>query len=264
MAQIPTPPASRPGSGAPKAKLKPAEASSELLASLDALLEQYLHLLDRQQKLQSGLSKHLSSGFLALAHANYTCPPGRRYGRDYYDDRMKTNQKISIQRDQDVEEAEAKATKDSQHEADTPATSDLEYNFQIEPILNREGKEKMDDKDDADKSPIENEPTEALQPEDTAKNGSDAASATEDSRAVTETDKPAEEPKKPRKKFRSDDPIYWYGILVPLSLRNAQKSFTDGIQSQVPELAGTIVEMRALEQRITQVRANLGDLHCQE
>jgi len=61
MPQIPTPPASRPNSGAPEAELKPTEASSELLASLDTLLEQYLHLLDRQQKLQSGLSKQLAS-----------------------------------------------------------------------------------------------------------------------------------------------------------------------------------------------------------
>lgn len=61
MPQIPTPPASRPGSETPEAELKPAEASSELLASLDTLLEQYLHLIDQQQKLQSGLSKQLSS-----------------------------------------------------------------------------------------------------------------------------------------------------------------------------------------------------------
>lgn len=41
--------------------MKPAEDQSELLQSLDVLLEQYLHLLDRQQKLQYGLAKELSS-----------------------------------------------------------------------------------------------------------------------------------------------------------------------------------------------------------
>lgn len=61
MAQIPTPPPSRPGSEAPDYVPMPAEASSELLDSLDVLLERYLHLLDRQQELQSGLSKQLSS-----------------------------------------------------------------------------------------------------------------------------------------------------------------------------------------------------------
>lgn len=39
---------------------KPA-GTAQLLQSLDTLLEQYLHLLDRQQQLQSGLSKQLSS-----------------------------------------------------------------------------------------------------------------------------------------------------------------------------------------------------------
>lgn len=61
MAQVPTPPASRAGSETPAAVLKSAEDSSELLQSLDDLLEQYLHLLDRQQKLQSGLAKEFSS-----------------------------------------------------------------------------------------------------------------------------------------------------------------------------------------------------------
>jgi hypothetical protein len=62
----------------------------------------------------------------------------------------------------------------------------------------------------------------------------------------------------PKKKFHSDDPIHWYGILVPASLRNAQRSFTEATQSQVPELAGVIVEMRSLEQRITKIRKELG------
>lgn len=64
-------------------------------------------------------------------------------------------------------------------------------------------------------------------------------------------------PKPARKKFRSHDPIYWYGILVPPSLRNAQKSFTEAIEDQVPELAGAVVQMRVLEKQIAQVRAQL-------
>ncbi|KAJ5198286.1 uncharacterized protein N7498_007403 [Penicillium cinerascens] len=257
MPQIPTPPVSRPGSENPEAELKPAEASSELLASLDTLLEQYLHLLDRQQKLQSGFSKQLSSGFLALAHANYTCPPGRRYGRDYYDERMKTNKKISIQTEQDVDEAED--TPDSLEEAETPASNDLLYNFHIQSISNREA-EKTDEKEDAEKLPVEDKQTEApsQQEEIPTKQTSDTtSSAAENSSAVVDTDNAVEEPKKPHKKFRSDDPIYWYGILVPPSLRSAQKSFTEGVRTQVPALAGTIVEMRALEHKITQLRAKL-------
>lgn len=155
---------------------------------------------------------------------------------------------------------EAEVTPDSLEEAETPASNDLLYNFHIESISNREA-EKTDEKDDAEKLPVEDKQTDApsQQEEVPTKQTSDTtSSAAEHFSAVADTDNSAEEPKEPRKKFRSDDPIYWYGILVPPSLRNAQKSFTESVRTQVPALAGTIVEMRALEQKITQLRAKLG------
>lgn len=60
-----------------------------------------------------------------------------------------------------------------------------------------------------------------------------------------------------KKKFRSLDPITWYGILVPPSLRRAQKSFTEGIEGPVPELASVVVEMRAVEREVERVRRTL-------
>ncbi|KAJ5377723.1 uncharacterized protein N7496_005132 [Penicillium cataractarum] len=255
MAQIPTPPPSRPGSEAPDPVPKPAEASSELLQSLDVLLEEYLHLLDRQQKLQSGLAKQLSSGFLSLAHANYTCPPGRRYGADYYDERMKATRKISIHAQSEVDDPEH--TSEEQDEVDSCRPDELEYKFNLEKVDNRPAEENTDDTaTDAKDKPS----TEATEPEVST---NDATTPASEAGAPPSQDSDAEPPapqetKKVRKKFRSDDPIYWYGILVPPSLRTAQKSFTEAIQTQVPDLAGTIVEMRALEQKITQVRGKLG------
>ena len=63
MAQIPTPPASRHGSESPDTEYKqiPVVDTSDLLQSLDTLLERYLHLLDRHQKLQAELATTLSS-----------------------------------------------------------------------------------------------------------------------------------------------------------------------------------------------------------
>lgn len=85
--------------------------------------------------------------------------------------------------------------------------------------------------------------------------------------AATETDDPSTqdlnsgasplEVKSTSKKFRSNDPIHWYGILVPPSLRTAQESFRGAVMTEVPELAETIVEMRVLEQQITQLRTEL-------
>jgi hypothetical protein len=60
-----------------------------------------------------------------------------------------------------------------------------------------------------------------------------------------------------RKKFHSDDPLHWYGILVPQSLRRAQRSFANAIDTEVPELASTTIEMRTLEEQITKLRAQL-------
>ncbi|KAJ5613534.1 hypothetical protein N7528_007188 [Penicillium herquei] len=159
-------------------------ASKDLLQSLDTLLERYLHLLDRQQQMQSELAKEMSSGFLSLAHANYLCPPGRRYGADYYDERMKANQRMHV----------------------GPP-------FIILPSY--------------------------LQPERP--------------KVLIGRGKKKEQPKK----FQSDDPIYWFGVLVPSSLRTAQKAFTEGIQRQVPELAAVTVEMRGLEQQILHLRTKL-------
>ncbi|KAJ5152987.1 uncharacterized protein N7482_009465 [Penicillium canariense] len=247
MSQVPTPPPSRPGSEAPEPVSKPAGASSELQLSLDALLEQYLHLLDRQQKLQSGLAKQLSSGFLSLAHANYTCPPGRRYGADYYDERMKATRNISIHAESEVD--------DSAHQteltdgADGSRPDGFYYNFRLETVANRPAEENTEKTDDqVDNDPASREATNTESPRETDTSSSQDSSA--DTAAPKET-------KIVRKKFRSDDPIYWYGILVPPSLRTAQKSFTDAVLSHVPELAGAIVEMRALEQKIAQVRSEL-------
>lgn len=44
---------------------------------------------------------------------------------------------------------------------------------------------------------------------------------------------------------------------MPPSLRNAQKVFTEAVQSEVPELAETIAQMRVLEEKITALRPRL-------
>ncbi|KAL3472628.1 hypothetical protein BJX99DRAFT_210871 [Aspergillus californicus] len=100
MPQFLTPPASRQSSETPDAELKElhiTDPTPDLSKSLDAHLESYLHLLDKHQQLQSELASRLSLGFLSLAHANYTCPPGRRYGADYYDERMKATIRVALQ-----------------------------------------------------------------------------------------------------------------------------------------------------------------------
>jgi hypothetical protein len=147
-------------------------------------------------------------------------------------------------------EVDDEDTTEEQDGADSCHPEKFEYIFNLEKADNRPAEENTDDKDAKD------EPyTKATETEVSTNDSEPYTPASQD---PTREPPVPEKTKSVRKKFHSDDPIYWYGILVPPSLRTAQKSFTEAIQSQVPDLAGTIVEMRALEQKITQVRAKLG------
>lgn len=66
MAQVPTPPASRQTSESPEVQHK-GEGQAAAGVDVDSLLERYLGLLDRHQKLQADLAKQLSSVCLKTA-----------------------------------------------------------------------------------------------------------------------------------------------------------------------------------------------------
>lgn len=83
----------------------------------------------------------------------------------------------------------------------------------------------------------------------------DAPSQTDKHFEIGSAARPTSESSKRR--FRSSDPISWYGILVPQSLRGAQTSFTEAVEGILPELAGVVVEMRNVENKIDQLRSEL-------
>lgn len=97
----------------------------------------------------------------------------------------------------------------------------------------------------------------------TAGPGSKPENATTDAEPA-ESDKENEPEKETRKKrpkplklYRSD-PIYWFGILIPPALREAQQSFIEAVQSPVPRLVSVAAEMRHLETRTQDLRRHLG------
>lgn len=153
------------------------------------------------------------------------------------------------------------ATKDHQVQAEMPSAPDFAYNFCLTERPRCQPEEKTDAKGGTEEPLTDSSQSpESSQREDAASatggNESPASTDADDNALASQASKP--------KKFRSDDPIHWYGILVPPSLRTAQRSFTQAIQGQVPELAGTIVEMRALEERITRLRKELGTPSIEE
>ncbi|KAL2009154.1 hypothetical protein VTN00DRAFT_7348 [Thermoascus crustaceus] len=257
MAQIPTPPPSRHVSEAPEASPKPAGPSSDLLQSLDVLLERYLQLLDHYEKLQAKLGKQLSLGFFSLAQANYFSSPGRRYGEDYYDERMKATRKISLQ----------KLSRSASFDG-TPGT-DLEsrksnrpcsygYSFKIEPGSSDHATEEVKDGNGTTEPPMTSPQTQPLDSGTGHQivDGIKPSSASQEPAMMEPIS--SSEPASPKKTFRPSDPISWYGVLVPPSLRSAQKSFTVAVEECVPELASIMTEMREVEGKVNELRSKIG------
>ncbi|KAL4924907.1 uncharacterized protein BDV17DRAFT_295000 [Aspergillus undulatus] len=254
MTQLPTPPASRQSSVLPDAELKQlhiADPPPHLLQSLDDLLERYLQLLDKHQRLQKELASSLSSGFFSLAHANYTCPPGRRYGADYYDERMKASRRVTLKPPSSPGNAEHDT------EVEEPPQSDTPYGpiFAIEPATASAKEEQADvggQSEPSDSDAKTSEPELSKSDEDYDPVPSAAPNSSE---AKSEADT---KPESAKQKPRTSDPIRWYGILVPPSLRSAQKSFTEAVEGSLPELASTVVAMQVAEKEILRLRTELG------
>ncbi|PKY07803.1 hypothetical protein P168DRAFT_323032 [Aspergillus campestris IBT 28561] len=259
MTQIPTPPASRASSESLYVETKQSDSSAELLRSLDSLLEHYLHLLDQHQRLQADLSSRLSSGFFSLAQANYTCPPGRHYGADYYDDRMKATRRVELQASTDRDGNDHSTQNDATSTEGHP-NHECKPTFTMKSVIDNSEEDQSKKTEDTKPTPTTDEPAQNEEPKPEAE-AKPTEQSTEDSppSILTEDDQQAGPKPQPSKhKPRSSDPIRWYGILVPQSLRSAQKSFAEAVDGHMAELAGVIVEMQAVEKEVTRVRSELG------
>ncbi|OOO08826.1 hypothetical protein OAory_01101220 [Aspergillus oryzae] len=266
MAQIPTPPASRHGSESPGIEYKqpPVVDPSDLLQSLDTLLERYLHLLDRHQKLQAELATTLSSGFLSLAQANYTCPPGRRYGADYYDERMKATRKVAsnanergVIRDLEPPTSTKNVEASSVDESSDESTKRGDYKriFTIKPATSDSAEEPSElTKGENQSHSSDAFTSECEVPEECDPKAEDSTTSSGNPGAQEPTET---KPRSSEKTLRSSDPIRWYGILVSPFLRSAQKSFTEAVGGPLPELASVVVEMQAVEKEVKSVRKKI-------
>ncbi|KAK2758026.1 hypothetical protein FQN54_004432 [Arachnomyces sp. PD_36] len=241
MAQIPTPPVSPQSENLRKAS--PEE-------TLDALLERYLHLLDRHQQLQAELGKQLASGFFSLTQANYSCPPGRRYGEDYYDERMKAIRTISIDSNSPTPTTHKLSTNSAPKEQDIDLSTLL--SFQTLSLSEPSPKDSTPKKEEEDTSSLDSSPSSEPSEDSTPPPESETRTETETETETKPPQEKGEEPKPPR------NPLSWYGILVPPSLRSAQGSFTTAVEGTIPALAAIMIEMRDVERRVEDARRRKG------
>ena len=145
---------------------------------------------------------------------------------------------------------------DTDVSVDDTQTKYPSHTFTVENIPNkRDDNEQAEEKETPDAEPSDTEPSPDDNPNPKEENKK--STETEDNSSTPEHPETALKPKHPRKKFHSSDPITWYGILVPPSLRSAQKSFTEAVDNDLPELATVVAKMRAVEKEVDEVRSRL-------
>ncbi|KIX04715.1 uncharacterized protein Z518_05585 [Rhinocladiella mackenziei CBS 650.93] len=230
-------------------KEKPDKGECSLSQRLDVLLASYLELLDTYTILRAQISKEFSSGFIALAQANRnsTLGPGRRYGEEGYDDRMKALRTVQIERSRvgppaenplQYEDGESGQPSDlaaaGQHKGKRQRLSIGEDGLKNESTTTKRGE--IDDKesDPSSTHPIHN------------------MSHLVYTSTTSITNSPLSTPSK--------DPLKWYGILVPSPLRQCQTHFQSSVVSTIPALLNTISALQRLEEEIWGVRRELGIL----
>ena len=213
---------------------------STLISRLDALLSQYLTLLDTYTTLRTQLSSQFSSGFLSLAHANRnataTLGAGRRYGEEGYDERMKASRAVRIE--------------------------ELKSRLRLEDATEQDEADDEEEKDgnDIDEKALATHPGRLN--DVTAENEQDSTPETEKGRALPNADTADEIShisfSTPGLTSPSTDPLRWYGLLIPPTLRQCQSTFTTSITNTIPSLLTITSQMSALEGLIWDARAELG------
>jgi coiled-coil domain-containing protein 115 len=223
--QLPPPPPS------PSASPSPAPYSNpDLILQLDDLLASYLNLLDTYTTLRTHLSTRFSSGFFALATANRNAAAhlgvGRTFGRDQYDERMRScvvvgAEKRKVAVDAELGESESEHTDvEESARTETEVEQDTKHLDKLEPI-----KGTPDCKDDV---PSDLEYTRYI--------------ITSPSSSST----------------KSKDPIRQFHSFPPPPLCQTQTHFKQTVQDTIPSLLTTISQMAVLEKHIWDVRRQLG------
>ncbi|KAH9828846.1 hypothetical protein Tdes44962_MAKER09215 [Teratosphaeria destructans] len=222
---------------APRPPEPPAIDLATLHDTLDTLLTHYLTLLHHYHSAQQDLQRHLSSAFLSLAQANFKSPHrSRRYGRDFYDERMKAGRVCQFDAAQEEGVKLSLGT--------------------VEPIPSATD---SDDKAEDEGQP-QQEPSPPATPEPQTQHPSPPKTSEETfDRNEAQHDAKDDFPRTP------PDPLHWFGILVPRELRTAQASFTSalagsdqgGKDGAVVRAANAARAMRELEIEIGRCRKGI-------
>lgn len=284
-----------PSSTTPEPSLEQTESSSShpshtstLSAQLDGLLIRYLAFLDTYTTLRSQLSQEFSSGFISLAQANRTSHlgPGRRYGEEGYDGRMKSLWTVTIE-PRHHENACRTASVGTENESRTskhktspfPAPTSIPQESLTAPdhqgsagltATKANGQPKSDPHTPCGsplkpasplkpRTPTSAKPKHSLSQDTTH----DAIGVSEHSPQASIDDDnmdhgciihPAAAIGSEATANKVTNPLNWYGIFTPPALRQTQSCFTTAVTSMIPELLDATRALQSLERQIRRLR----------
>ncbi|RMY61819.1 hypothetical protein D0863_11155 [Hortaea werneckii] len=200
---------------------------AELNDRLDDLWIKYLDCLDQYQRAQESVQKAFSSGFFSLAQANFKSSAGRRYGQDFYDERMKASKRVQIL------------------ENDDDRVLTISTNPAVAPGDSSEGPKH---KTEASQQPS---PPSTPAPEDEYVK---AADKSEESTTLDDRRDHESEESGATRQSAARSPLTWFGILTPRELRSAQQSFSSAISNPTESAVNVARGMRQLEAEINRTR----------
>lgn len=182
-------------------------------------------MLDTYQTQISQLSRSLSDGFIALATANFhAAEPGRGFGRYYYDGRMQAMRGVIIRENKEIEKVEWGCVVIPPAEDDEGVGAGSAGTAAAATTVRRRkpaAEDSIEEKDEKEKKNV-----------DTAEShNTKGNSAVRDKR----------------------DPLRWFSILPPTSLRNAQSHFTAAYMS-IPPLVTTLAHLRMLGMQLEELQ----------
>lgn len=208
--------------------------------TIDALLERYLALLDEYTTLRTRLSQLQTGMFQHLARANFSAERGMRYGPDFYDERMQALRQVSISTTEGClpiftvshsSRARGEGGGCGVGDDDTDADADADDSRQRK---NQASSPPVDEQDEKVAVAAEAPPVGEQQP---VPAGSDAA-----------------EGEAGPQKQNARDPLRWFGVLTPLSLRQTQACAAEAVDQVIPRLASLSAEMQDLEIQVRRAR----------
>ncbi|KFH71942.1 hypothetical protein MVEG_02236 [Podila verticillata NRRL 6337] len=211
---------------------------------LDSLVVQYMRLVDEHLNVHDRISTKFQEGRELISQAKYIMGP-KNVSADCYDNRMKAIRGVAMDTPTEITIRDLAAER--------KRLAKEEENEQKKKEL-QEAMSKRDDGEISSRSDEIPSSSEGLRRRGggmtmsrSENSPSPIQTSIDEAKSQAESDTPTPAPKK--KKERKPDPLLWFGVFVPGSLRNAQAVF----QNSLPD----IVELTVIRQRLLQLEQDI-------